>query len=159
MSDTTRIYPDVPTGNKESSSVMTGDIKSTISRGRGRPKGSRKKIKAFPNASSSSKSYANVVAGSEANLINTSYADSNKDQKDTKGSKEKTKAFTNAYFSTKSYANVVAGREANVINTGYADSNAVSVGLINVRNDCFFNSTVQALFSLSSFVIMLRSLI
>ena len=68
MSDTSRIYPDVPTGNKESSLVMTGDIKSTISSGKGRPKGSRKKTKAFPNASSSSKSYGNVVTGSEANV-------------------------------------------------------------------------------------------
>ena len=54
-------------------------------------------------------------------------------------------------FCSRSYANVVPGREARVINTGYAYGNFVSVGLINVRNDCFFNSTVQALFSLSSF--------
>ena len=47
MSDTSRNSPDIPTGNKESSLVMTGDAINTISRGKGRPKGSSKKTKAF----------------------------------------------------------------------------------------------------------------
>ena len=86
--------------------MMTGDIESTIASGKGRPKGSREKTKTFPNASISSKSYANVVTSREDNAINSRFVD---------------------------------------------DSNFVSVGLINVCNDCFFNSTVQPLFSLSSF--------
>ena len=31
------------------------------------------------------------------------------------------------------------------------NDNGVPIGLVNIRNDCFFNSVIQALFSLESF--------
>ena len=46
------------------------------------------------------------------------------------------------------------GKTPNKVNTSLTHSNDISnrpIGLVNIANDCFFNSVVQALFSLESF--------